>query len=191
MTWAPRMDVYEKDNTLIVKADLPGLKNEDVQVELDDGGLVIRGASAAESEIKEENYYRMERSLGTFYRRLPLPFAVEPDQIQATMRDGLLEVRIPRPAEQKPKPSAYGSRSNSGGESWRYRHDSPLCGARVSCFLRYVGGAMWVQCSEGHCLLPRRVWSVALIRSGPISSSGDWHRQRLIQRKVNILGTVL
>ncbi len=101
MTWAPRMDVYEKDNTLIVKADLPGLKNEDVQVELDDGGLVIRGASAAEGEIKEENYYRMERSLGTFYRRLPLPFAVEPDQIQATMRDGVLEVRIPRPAEQK------------------------------------------------------------------------------------------
>ena len=59
MTWAPRMDVYEKDNTLIVKADLPGFKNEDVQVELDDDGLVIRGASKAESEVKEENYYRM------------------------------------------------------------------------------------------------------------------------------------
>jgi HSP20 family protein len=101
MTWAPRTDVYEKDNTLIVKADLPGLKNEDVQVELDDDGLVIRGASKAESEVKEENYYRMERSLGTFYRRLPLPFEVKPDQIQATMRDGVLEVRIPRPAEKK------------------------------------------------------------------------------------------
>ena len=84
-----------------MKADLPGLKNEDVQVELDDDGLVIRGASKAESEVKEENYYRMERSLGTFYRRLPLPFQVTPDQIQATMRDGVLEVRIPRPAEKK------------------------------------------------------------------------------------------
>jgi len=101
MAWAPRMDVYEKDNTLIVKADLPGLKNEDVQVELDDGGLVIRGTSKTESEAKEENYYRMERSAGTFYRRLPLPFEVQPDQIKATMRDGVLEVRIPRPAEKR------------------------------------------------------------------------------------------
>src|SRR5437667_2021377 len=72
MAWAPRMDVFEKDNNLIVKADLPGLKNEDVQVELDDGGLVIRGKSKSETEAKEENYYRMERSVGTFYRRLPL-----------------------------------------------------------------------------------------------------------------------
>jgi len=99
MAWAPRMDVYEKDNNLIVKADLPGLKNEDVQVELDDGGLVIRGTSKSESEAKEENYYRMERSVGTFYRRLPLPFEVQHDQIKATMRDGVLEVRIPKPAE--------------------------------------------------------------------------------------------
>ena len=101
MAWAPRMDVYEKDNNLIVKADLPGLKNEDVQVELDDGGLVIRGTSTTESEAKEENYYRMERSVGTFYRRLPLPFEVKPDQIKATMRDGVLEVRVPRPAEKR------------------------------------------------------------------------------------------
>jgi HSP20 family protein len=98
MAWAPRMDVFEKDNALVVKAELPGLKKEDVQVELDDGGLVIRGESKAETETHEEKFYRMERSVGTFYRRLPLPFDVQPDQIQASMNDGVLEVRIPRPA---------------------------------------------------------------------------------------------
>jgi HSP20 family protein len=101
MTWAPRMDVYEKGNTLIVKADLPGLKKEDVQVELADDSLIIRGTSKAESEVTEESYYRLERSLGTFYRRLPLPFEAKADQIQATMQDGVLEVRIAKPAETK------------------------------------------------------------------------------------------
>jgi HSP20 family protein len=101
LTWAPRMDVYEHDNTIIVKAELPGLKKEDVQVELDDGSLVIRGESKTESEVKEDAYYRMERSVGSFYRRMPLPVEMQPEQIQATMTDGVLEVRIPRPAESK------------------------------------------------------------------------------------------
>jgi HSP20 family protein len=106
MTWTPRVDVYEKDNTLIVKAELPGLKKEDVQVELDDDGLIVRGETKTESEVKEENYYRMERSLGTFYRRLPLPFPVQADQIQASMIDGVLEVRIAKPAELEAKSKA-------------------------------------------------------------------------------------
>jgi HSP20 family protein len=103
IAWAPRIDVYEKDNAVIVKAELPGLKKEDVQVELDDGTLVIRGESKAESEVKDENYYRIERSFGSFYRRMALPFEVKPEQIQATMKDGVLEVRIPKPAETKPE----------------------------------------------------------------------------------------
>ena len=101
IAWAPRTDVYEKDNTLVVKAELPGVKKEDVQVELDDGNLVIRAESRAESDIQEEHYYRMERSIGTLYRRIPLPFEVDANQIQAAMSDGVLEVRIPRPAERK------------------------------------------------------------------------------------------
>ena len=104
MAWAPRMDVYDKDNALIVKAEVPGLKKEDVQVELDDGDLVIRGERKAESETREEQYYRMERSVGSFYRRLPLPFEVQADQIQATMTDGVLEVRVNKPVELKPEP---------------------------------------------------------------------------------------
>jgi HSP20 family protein len=103
MTWAPRMDVYEKDNSIVVKAELPGLKKEDVEVELDNGSLVIRGESKTESEVKEDAYYRMERTSGSFYRRIPLPVEVEPQQVEATMTDGVLEVRIPRPAESKPE----------------------------------------------------------------------------------------
>jgi HSP20 family protein len=94
--WAPRTDVFERDNYLVVKAELPGLKNEDVQLELDNGTLVIHGETKAESEVKEEKYYRMERGVGSFYRRMPLPFDVTADQIQATMKDGVLEVRIPK-----------------------------------------------------------------------------------------------
>jgi HSP20 family protein len=99
---APRLDVLEKDNTLIVKAELPGVKKEDVQVELDNGTLVIKGETKDASEAKEEAYYRMERTYSAYDRRLPLPFDVTPDQVTATMQDGVLEIHIPRPAEATP-----------------------------------------------------------------------------------------
>lgn len=104
MAWMPRMDVYEKDNTLVVKAELPGVKKEDIEVAVDNGDLVIRGERQAEQEVKEENYYRMERTSGSFYRRLPLPYEVKPDQIEASFNDGVLEVRMPRPSQEKPQP---------------------------------------------------------------------------------------
>ena len=93
------MDVYEKDNAIVIKAELPGLKKEEVQVEIDGEDLVIRGESKAESEVKDEDYYRSERSIGSFYRRMPLPAGVTPEQIQANLKDGVLEVRVPKPAE--------------------------------------------------------------------------------------------
>lgn len=102
-TWAPRMDVYEKDSTIVVKAELPGLKKEDVQVEVDGNELVIRGESKAENEVKEDDYYRSERNFGSFYRRMTLPAGVTAEQIQATLKDGVLEVRVPEPAEAKPE----------------------------------------------------------------------------------------
>jgi HSP20 family protein len=104
MMLAPRVDAFEKDGNLIVKAELPGVKKEDVQVELEDGNLVIRGECRAESEVKDEDFYRLERSTGTFFRRLPLPFDVQPDQIEANMVDGVLEVRMPKPIEQQSEP---------------------------------------------------------------------------------------
>lgn len=102
-TWTPSVDVYEKDGTLVVKAELPGLKREDIEVALDQGDLLIRGERKAESAVKEENYYRVERTYGSFYRRIPLPFEVKPDQITAGYNDGVLEVRIPKPAQSQPQ----------------------------------------------------------------------------------------
>jgi HSP20 family protein len=102
--WAPRMDVFEKDGNLVVKAELPGVKKEDIQLTLDRGDLEIRGERKAESEVKEDDYYHVERSYGGFYRRLPLPFEVNAERIQANYSEGVLEISIPRPAEEKPQP---------------------------------------------------------------------------------------
>lgn len=100
--WAPKVDVFEKNGSLVVKAELPGIKKEDVQVTLDRGDLEVQGERKTETEVKEEDYYRMERSYGSFYRRLPLPFEVKPEQITANFADGVLEITIPKPAEEKP-----------------------------------------------------------------------------------------
>jgi HSP20 family protein len=98
---APRVDVYEQNGSLVIKADVPGVKKEDLQVDLEDGDLVIKGETRTESEAKGDRYYRMERRLGRFYRRVPLPFDVRPEDVQAAMNDGVLEVPIPKPAEAK------------------------------------------------------------------------------------------
>jgi HSP20 family protein len=103
--WAPRMDVFERDGSLVVKAELPGLKKEDVQVTLEHGDLLIQGERKTESEVKEDEYYRCERSFGSFYRRLPLPPEVKVDQIKATVTDGVLEVRVPMPVAETPEPT--------------------------------------------------------------------------------------
>jgi HSP20 family protein len=102
--WVPRMDVYEKDNYLIIEAELPGVKKEDVEVKIDQGDLVIDGERKTETETKEKDYYRMERAYGSFHRRFPIPFEVGAEQIAAAYKDGVLEVRIPKPAGSKPEP---------------------------------------------------------------------------------------
>lgn len=99
----PRTDVYEKDGKLVVKAELPGLTKDDVDVTIDDGELVIEAEHKAESEVKEEEYYRMERSIGRVYRRIPLPDGVDPEQIDATIKDGVLEVTLPLPKKTEAK----------------------------------------------------------------------------------------
>ena len=101
MAYAPRTDIFEMDGTLVVKAELPGLKKEDVQVEIVGTDLVISGETKTDTEVKETDYYRMERSFGSFYRRLPLPVGTAPEQITATLSDGVLEVLIAKPAERK------------------------------------------------------------------------------------------
>jgi HSP20 family protein len=102
-TWTPRVDMYEKDGNLVITTDLPGTTPEDVEVTIEEGDLIIRGERKAEKEVKEENYYRMERSYGSFYRCIPLPEGIKPDQIKATFANGVLEITIPKPLEEKPK----------------------------------------------------------------------------------------
>jgi HSP20 family protein len=103
-SWAPRVDAYDKNGRLVIKAELPGVKKEDVSVSFEDGDLIITGERKSESEVKEENYYRMERAFGSFHRRLPIPFDVKSEDVKASFVDGVLEVSVPRPKETKPTP---------------------------------------------------------------------------------------
>ena len=97
--WTPGIDVFEKDNTLVTKIDLPGMKKEDVKVEVTDGHLAISGERKAESEEKKDNVYRCEREYGSFYRAVPLPAGVKIEDVKASFADGVLEVTVPLPAQ--------------------------------------------------------------------------------------------
>ena len=97
-TWSPEIDVFEKDNRLVTKIDLPGMKKEDIKVEVVDGQLTIAGERKTEAEEKKDNFYRCEREYGSFYRAVPLPDGVSLADVKATFADGVLEVSIPLPA---------------------------------------------------------------------------------------------
>jgi HSP20 family protein len=104
--WAPEIDVFERNNRLVTKVDLPGLKKEDVKVEVTDGYLSISGERKAETEETKENVFRCERSYGSFYRAVPLPDGAKLEDVKATFADGVLEVSVPLPAKAEPKPRA-------------------------------------------------------------------------------------
>ena len=95
--WSPKIEVFERDNRLITRVDLPGLKKEDVSVEVTDGHLALSGERKREKEEKKDNVYRSEREYGSFYRAVPLPEGVKLDDIKATFSDGVLEVSVPVP----------------------------------------------------------------------------------------------
>jgi HSP20 family protein len=103
-TWLPEIDVFEKDNQLVTKIDLPGLKKEDVKVEVTDGHLAISGERKSEAEEKKDDFYRCERQYGSFYRAVPLPEGVKLEDVKATFSDGVLEVSMPLPAKTEAKP---------------------------------------------------------------------------------------
>lgn len=95
--WSPAIEVFERDNNLMVRAELPGCNKDDIKVEVTDDGLVIQGERKREHEEKHEGYYRSERSYGSFYRLIPLPSDVKEDQINAKFNNGILEVTVPIP----------------------------------------------------------------------------------------------
>lgn len=95
VTWAPMLEVFEKGNEFVVKADVPGLKREDIDVEITDAELTIKGERKLEKEEKNKNYYRTERSYGGFFRSVELPEGVKIDSAKAVVKDGVLEVTMP------------------------------------------------------------------------------------------------
>lgn len=100
---APMVDVFEDKDDIVVKAELPGIEKENIQVNLTDHMLTIRGEKKKEEEVKKENYYRAERSYGAFSRTLELPVDVRADKVKASFKNGILEVRMPRSEEAKAK----------------------------------------------------------------------------------------
>jgi HSP20 family protein len=101
--WIPAMDLVETDEHFVLKADLPGLAEEDVNLEVEDNVLTVSGERKAEHEDKREGYVRVERSYGAFRRSLTLPEGVDPEGVSARFDKGVLEVHIPKPEERKPR----------------------------------------------------------------------------------------
>jgi HSP20 family protein len=106
--WVPEMDLVETDENYMLKADLPGMKQDDVSIEFSDGTLTIAGERKAEYERKEKGFFRLERSFGKFSRSLTLPDGIDSDKITAEFHDGVLEVSIPKPEQRKPRKISIG-----------------------------------------------------------------------------------
>jgi len=99
--WNPQIEMRQRDNELVISADLPGLKPDDVNIEVDDGILTISGERRQQSEDRQEGVYRSERSYGAFSRSIALPDGVDEDQVRAQFEHGVLEVTVPLPQQQK------------------------------------------------------------------------------------------
>jgi HSP20 family protein len=115
--WSPAIDLVEADDHFLLKADLPGVGEDDVAIEVQDNVLTVSGERKAESERKERGWYRLERSFGRFSRSLTLPEGVNANGISASFDKGVLEVRIPKPEERKPRRIEIGG--GNGGEKPR------------------------------------------------------------------------
>ncbi|MGE5635428.1 MAG: Hsp20/alpha crystallin family protein [Nocardioidaceae bacterium] len=101
--WVPAMDLTEADDHFELKADLPGMDQGDVSIEIQDGTLTVSGERKSEHEAREGGFYRLERSFGRFSRSLSLPEGVNPEAVTAEFDRGVLTVRIPKPEERKPR----------------------------------------------------------------------------------------
>ncbi len=101
--WFPPVDIHEEPDRIVLRAEVPGVSREDIDVSVENGTITLRGEKKQEKEVDSENAYRMERCYGSFARNFVLPAAIDPDQIKATYRDGVLEVVVPKAEEAKPK----------------------------------------------------------------------------------------
>ncbi len=102
-TWAPSVDIYETENSLILTAEVPGIEEDNIEIKIEDNTLSLSGERKFEKETKEENYHRIERSYGSFYRSFTIPRQVDQDKIKAEHDNGVLRITMPKRAESKPK----------------------------------------------------------------------------------------
>ena len=112
--WVPPMDLVETDGALVLRADLPGLGRDDVEIEVKDDVLTVSGERRSEHEERADGHYRVERAFGRFSRSLSLPKGVDADSIGADFTDGVLEIRIPKPEERRPHRVAIGAGAVNG-----------------------------------------------------------------------------
>src|SRR3954469_2707163 len=113
--WVPSMDLVETEDHYLLKADLPGMKQDDVAIEFNDGTLTVSGERKAEYERKEKGFFRLERSFGKFSRSLTLPDGIDPDRIDASFTDGVPDTRTPKPEEPKPRRIEVSWHANGNG----------------------------------------------------------------------------
>jgi HSP20 family protein len=118
-TWLPAVDVWETSNELVLSFDLPGIPEDKITVELDDNVLTVSGERERTQEHSSDRFYRFERRYGTFSRSMTLPAGVTESDITANYKDGVLEVRVPKPEEQKPKRIQVGTQGAIDGKSTR------------------------------------------------------------------------
>jgi HSP20 family protein len=102
-TWNPAVDMFEKDDKLVIKAELPGVDKKDVSLDLKDGILTLKGERKLENEVKDGSYYRCEMTYGKFMRSFALPADVDPESINAEFQKGLLTIEVPKPENRKPR----------------------------------------------------------------------------------------
>jgi HSP20 family protein len=101
--WHPSVDVYDEDDRIVLKAELPGVDKDHIEVDVKDRVLTLKGERTLDNEVQDDNYYRRERSFGKFERRFTLPVNVDAGDIKAEYKDGLLRVDIPKPVAEKPR----------------------------------------------------------------------------------------
>ena len=102
-SWAPAVDIYETENEIVLTAEVPGIEEKDIEIKIEDNTLTLRGERMFTKEAKEENYHRLERSYGAFYRAFTLPNSVDPENIHAENENGILRVTMPKKLELKPR----------------------------------------------------------------------------------------
>ncbi len=101
--WAPAVDIVERDDAYVIRADIPGVDPKDIEIDMEDGVLTIKGERKFEQEEEKDNYKRVERVYGSFYRRFVLPDSADAEKITAKSRNGVLEVVIPKQEKVKPR----------------------------------------------------------------------------------------